>query len=666
MLGLAIFWQSRRHSRLDLARSLGWLGAFGLIHGIHEWGSIFIPIQATYLSPAWVDVLLMAQVFLLALSFFCLFQFGTVLLSSLVPRLRWTQTVPGALLLIWMTAFLWESQVSLWAPKQLVLYANVWARYLLGFPGALVAALALWKQAHLSVQVPGYQRIARNFEIASIGLLAYAVLTGLLGPAAPFFPANTVNAQTVVNLLGIPVEVLRSTAGLVLLIAIVRGLLVFDVEVDRQIEEMELAQILITERQRISRELHDGAIQTVYTAGLIVESVRKRMQDEDPLAPRIDRVVLALQQAVRDLRQFIVALEPASEGANLVIELRKLAEDPYLQSLAEVNIAVLLDDGELLSPARSAHVIAIVNEALSNVARHAQARHVWITAERHNGYLNLAVIDDGVGFSPGDEPAGFGLRNMRDRARMLGGTLLIDPRESARHCCACGGSLGGSIMKKLHVLLVDDHEVVRLGLATLLEDLTDVLVVGEAGLGREAIALCEHLRPDLVLLDIRLPDMSGVEVCRQICAVCPDTQVVILTSYADDDLITEAIMAGASGYVLKQVGSQELLRAVAAARRGEAMLDPKVTQRVLQQFRRSEHQARGSVFQSLSTREMEVLELVSQGKSNRQIADALTISERTVSNHVSGLLGKLELSNRIELATYAVKNHISIFLSSQD
>ena len=221
-------------------------------------------------------------------------------------------------------------------------------------------------------------------------------------------------------------------------------------------------------------------------------------------------------------------------------------------------------------------------------------------------------------------------------------------------------------MKKLRVLLVDDHEVVRLGLTTLLEDLTDVLVVGEAGLGREAVALCIQLQPDLVLLDIRLPDMSGVEVCHQICSACPETRVVILTSYANDDLITKAIMAGASGYVLKQVGSQELLRAVEAARRGEALLDPTVTQRMLKQFRRSEHKARGSAFHDLSTREMEVLELVSQGKSNREIADALTISERTVSNHVSGLLGKLALTNRIELATYAVKNHISVFLSSRD
>lgn len=221
-------------------------------------------------------------------------------------------------------------------------------------------------------------------------------------------------------------------------------------------------------------------------------------------------------------------------------------------------------------------------------------------------------------------------------------------------------------MNRLRIVLVDDHEVVRLGLATLLEDVPDVDVIGEAGLGHEAIQLCQRLNPDLVLLDIRLPDLNGVEVCRRISELCPATRVVMLTSYADDDLIREALLAGASGYVLKQVGSQELLRAVEAIRRGEALLDPQVTQRVLQHMRRTERLVQASAFRDLSTREMEVLNLVSEGKSNREIAAVLTISERTVGNHVSGLLNKLGLSNRIELATYAVRHHIGIYLASSD
>jgi signal transduction histidine kinase len=248
-------------------------------------------------------------------------------------------------------------------------------------------------------------------------------------PPAPFFPANVINADAVLDLLGMPPQVLRSLAGLVLVISIVRGLEIFDVEVDRRIEEMERTQILLAERERVSRELHDGAIQTVYTAGLMAESIRKKLDDHNTLAVRLDRVISALHHAIRDLRQFVVELEPSAPSESLVDGLRKLAEEPHLQSLIDVEIKVDCDEAEFFSPARATHVMAIVNEALSNVIRHAHARHTWIVAERHNGQLEVTVADDGVGFSD-EHVAGFGLRNMRDRARLLGGTLRIEHRPS--------------------------------------------------------------------------------------------------------------------------------------------------------------------------------------------------------------------------------------------
>jgi two-component system response regulator DevR len=219
-------------------------------------------------------------------------------------------------------------------------------------------------------------------------------------------------------------------------------------------------------------------------------------------------------------------------------------------------------------------------------------------------------------------------------------------------------------MKKLRILLVDDHEVVRLGLATLLEDIPGVIVVGEAGSAREAMLACERLGPDLVILDIRLPDQTGVDVCRRITERWPHIRVIMLTSYTDEDLIAEAVLAGASGYVLKQVGNEELLRAIEAVRRGESLLDPQVTQRVLQRMRQTERLLDASAFRDLSKRELEVLHLVSQGKSNREIAEVLSVSEKTVRNHVSSLLSKLGLNNRIELATYAVRHRIATYLAS--
>ena len=220
-------------------------------------------------------------------------------------------------------------------------------------------------------------------------------------------------------------------------------------------------------------------------------------------------------------------------------------------------------------------------------------------------------------------------------------------------------------MKTLRILLVDDHEVVRLGLVTLLEDTPGVAVVGEAGSAQEALSACERLDPDLVILDIRLPDRPGVDVCRQIVERWPHIRVIMLTSFANDDLIAEAISAGAAGYVLKQVGNEELLRAIEAIRRGEALLDPQVTQRVLQRLRETERLLDASAFRDLSQRELEVLFLVSQGKSNPEIGQELGLSEKTVRNHVSNLLEKLEKSNRIELATYAVEHRIATHFSSE-
>jgi signal transduction histidine kinase len=426
LLGLAIIWQSRRHSQLDLARSLGWLGVFGLTHGLYEWGDIFIPIQGEYLSQAWIEILLLMQVCLLAFSFACLFQFGVETLYPLYPRLRWLQVIPGGLLLAWATAFLWTSQVSWWGADLTLANANVWARYLLGFPGALVAALGLRQQTRKRIQLQEFSDIARMFQIASLALAVYAILGGLFGPPASFFPANTINADTIVSLFGMPPQVLQSLAGLVLMASIVRGLEIFKKEVDRRIEEMEQAQILQTERERISRELHDGAIQTMYAAGLMAESIRKEVGDS-PLAVRLDHVTTALDQAIRDLRHFIVGLEPGDFGEGLVEGLHKLVADPHLQSLIEVKMTIDCDEDDPFPLARATHVLAIVKETLSNVIRHAHARQVWLTAERRQGRLEVTVADDGQGFSD-KYVAGFGLRNMRDRARLLAGTLHLEPR----------------------------------------------------------------------------------------------------------------------------------------------------------------------------------------------------------------------------------------------
>jgi len=215
-------------------------------------------------------------------------------------------------------------------------------------------------------------------------------------------------------------------------------------------------------------------------------------------------------------------------------------------------------------------------------------------------------------------------------------------------------------MKRLRLLLVDDHAVVRVGLRTLLNDEPDLEVVAEAGTAAEAIRLSAYLEPDVVLMDIRLPDRTGIDACRAIRRNS-HSQVLILTSYADEELVTEAVTAGAAGYVLKQLSTDELLQAVRAVGDGDAVLDPKVTKLVLKRMRQTERSTAAAAFRNLSERELQVLALITEGKSNAEIAKELVLSTITVRNHVSTILGKLGLSNRIEAAIYAVRNHIDIF-----
>ncbi len=214
----------------------------------------------------------------------------------------------------------------------------------------------------------------------------------------------------------------------------------------------------------------------------------------------------------------------------------------------------------------------------------------------------------------------------------------------------------------LRILIVDDHEVVRLGLRTLLSRNPEFVVVDEAGSVEEALEKTRQHRPDVVLMDIRLPGQNGVEGCRLIRSTFPNTHVIMLTSYAEDELLFEAISAGASGYVLKQVGGDDLVRAIQRIGQGEAMLDPAVTQRVLERVRQAARQEQAAAFTDLTEQELRVLGLVAEGRTNKEIARALFLGEGTVRNYVSSILSKLNLTNRAEAAAYAVRHNLQEYL----
>jgi len=222
---------------------------------------------------------------------------------------------------------------------------------------------------------------------------------------------------------------------------------------------------------------------------------------------------------------------------------------------------------------------------------------------------------------------------------------------------------GRTLMAKQRILLVDDHEIVRLGLKALLERYPQFEVVGEAGSAQEAVEQVAATEPDLVVMDIRLPGTSGIEACEQIVDQHPNTKVIMLTSYAEDELLFSAIRAGASGYMLKQIAGDELVKTIKAVLRGEALIDPAVAQRVFQELHHPVKEE-ASAFVHLSQREKQVLLLISEGKTNREIANYLFLGEGTVRNYVSSILSKLRVKNRAEAAAYAMKHNLREYIST--
>ena len=209
-----------------------------------------------------------------------------------------------------------------------------------------------------------------------------------------------------------------------------------------------------------------------------------------------------------------------------------------------------------------------------------------------------------------------------------------------------------SAAKTLKVLVVDDHDIVRKGLTTLISRQQDLSVAGEAGTAAEAVAKANELAPDVVVLDIRLPDASGIEACREIRSQNSNIKVLMLTSYSDEEAVMGSIMAGASGYLLKEIRSQEIVEAIRQVGTGRSLLDPAVTAGVLERVRRGKEDDK---LAQLTDQEQRILDLVAQGKTNKEISQEVNLSDKTVKNYVSNILGKLEVARRSQAAAYVAE-----------
>jgi NarL family two-component system response regulator LiaR len=211
-------------------------------------------------------------------------------------------------------------------------------------------------------------------------------------------------------------------------------------------------------------------------------------------------------------------------------------------------------------------------------------------------------------------------------------------------------------MEPISVMLIDDHRVVRQGLSDFLELQADIEIVGEAASGEEGVQLARELLPDVVLMDLVMPGIDGVETTRRLKAVSPSTRVIVLTSFADDDKVFPAIKAGAISYLLKDISPEDLAHAIRAAQRNEAVLHPEVAAKLMQEF--SVPRPNEAPVEQLTPREMDVLRLIAKGKSNKEIADALIVSEKTIKTHVSNILSKLHLADRTQVAIYALRQRL--------
>lgn len=423
ILGFAIVLQVRQSSRLDLARSLRWLAAFGVTHAFNEWGDLFIPLQANYLSFSTVRALYTFQILLLAISFVCLFEFGVALLHPL-ERARWLRGFSVILLLAWtiiVVVLLLPQSVDHHSWRHM---AVALARYGIGFPGGLLAAYGLRVHTIQRIKPLYVPQIVRMLQIAGFSLGIYAILSGLIPPVVDFFPGSWLNSRTFTQAVGVPPWVFRSLVGLIIAFTIIRALEIFELETERRIEELEQQQIIATEQERLARELHDGAIQKVYTAGLLVESAARIAEPDSEMDARLSKAVVALNDAVADLRRNLAELHAGAHASvEPVVELlKKIASDPRYNAMVNLSLKTDLDTSRSLSPRRTGHVSAIVNEALSNVVRHALAQNVEISAIDTDQHLKIVIKDDGIGL-PENAKFGYGLRNMRDRARLLNGSV---------------------------------------------------------------------------------------------------------------------------------------------------------------------------------------------------------------------------------------------------
>ncbi len=430
------------------------------------------------------------------------------------------------------------------------------------------------------------------------------------------------------------------------------------VERTKLMKQAEIAAV-VQERQRLARELHDSVTQLLYSQVLFAGASSKVLAKGDLVTTNayLDRIDKAAQQALKEMRLLVYQLRPSDyleEG--LIGALSRRLES--VEKRTNIN-ASLVFEGEInLDESQEMALYRIAEEALNNTLKHAQASEVIIKVSGTDNGLSLSIRDNGLGFDPEVESikGGMGLENMTDRALALGGKFRIEIKTRIWYRNNCR-NWSIEMNRFIQILIVDDHTVVRDGLNALLSAEPGMKVVGMCGDGQQAVKMTSELHPDVILLDLVMPKMDGVQATLEIKKVYPQARILILTSFAENHQVFSAIKAGAIGYLMKDTSSEELIQAIRDTYEYRPALGPNIAHKLMMDIQNQE----GSVGNdaSLTEREVEILQHMALGQTNQDIADELFLSERTVRTHVTNILAKLGLNNRTQAVLYALREGIA-------
>jgi NarL family two-component system response regulator LiaR len=438
------------------------------------------------------------------------------------------------------------------------------------------------------------------------------------------------------------------------------------------------------ERQRLARELHDSVTHDLYSITLYAEAAARLLAAGNlgAVAEQLREVRNTGQEALREMRQLIFELRPpVLEKEGLVAALR--ARLGAVEARAGFQTELRVTGERRLPPTLEEELFRIAQETLNNVVKHARATRVALDLHFGAEMVGLEIGDDGVGFEPAAarQRGGLGLEGIAERLKRIGGKLQVESVPGQGTRVRVEVPIGRALPERagqlslprmltlpgpqprswpqapIRVLVADDHAIIRKGIRALLATQMGIEVIGEAANGQETVDRAAELLPDVVLMDLLMPVMDGIEATRRIVARHPQVRILVLTSFASDEKVFPAVRAGALGYLLKDSGPEDLVQAIHNVYRGRSLLDPLVARKVLRELA---HPAdRPPAPDALTGREREVLRLLGGGLSNGQIAEELVITQATVRSHISNILSKLHLDNRPQAVLYALREGLA-------